>query len=79
MGAELLPKCCSRCHTEAMDRPGRYYTMTALERDRVIRDLKRRGVTNKRIGQQVGMTESGVRRAWERISNGGFGEGMTRM
>jgi hypothetical protein len=60
------------------DRPGRWYALPAIERDRLILQLKRRGWTHKRIGVQVGMTESGVRRAVERIRDGGFGEGMTR-
>jgi hypothetical protein len=40
--------------------------------------LRRRGWTYKRIGAQVGMTESGLRRACARIREGRFGEGMTR-
>ena len=60
------------------DRPGRFYALPAIERDRMILQLKRRGLTHKRIGAAVGMTESGVRRALQRIAEGGFGEGMTR-
>ena len=60
------------------DRPGRFYAIPALERDRMIMQLRRRGWTYKRIGQRVGMSESGVKRSLDRIRAGGFGEGMTR-
>ena len=60
------------------DMPGRWYTIPAHERDRMILQLRRAGWTHKRIGQRVGMTESGVKRALDRIRDGGFGEGMTR-
>jgi DNA-binding NarL/FixJ family response regulator len=40
--------------------------------------LKRQGWTNARIGKRVGLSESGVRRACERIREGRFGEGATR-
>jgi DNA-binding NarL/FixJ family response regulator len=60
------------------DQPGRYYAQPPQVRDQAILRLKRRGWTNQRIGQQVGMTESGVRRSLERIAMGRFGEGMTR-
>jgi DNA-directed RNA polymerase specialized sigma24 family protein len=56
----------------------RIYAIPAPERDRLILQLHRRGWTYERIGQRVGMSESGVRRALERIRLGGFGEGMTR-
>jgi len=58
--------------------PDRIYTIPAPERDRLIVVLRRRGLTNKAIGARVGMSESGVRRALQRIRDGGFGEGMTR-
>jgi hypothetical protein len=60
------------------DQPGRFYSIPAPERDRMIVDLRRRGWTNARIGKAVGMSESGVRRALERIRMGGFGHGATR-
>lgn len=60
------------------DRPGRWYPMPAINRDRMIVALRQRGWTYKRIGLKVGMSESGVRHAMERIRDGGFGEGMTR-
>lgn len=60
------------------ERRGRYYSIPAPDRDAMIIQLKRRGWTNVRIGRRVGMSESGVRRAVERIKAGGFGEGMTR-
>jgi hypothetical protein len=44
----------------------------------MILRLRRAGWTYERIGARVGMSESGVRRALERIRDGGFGEGMTR-
>lgn len=40
--------------------PGRWYTLPAQERDRLIIQLRRAGRTYKRIGQRVGMTESGA-------------------
>lgn len=58
-----------------MDRPGRFYALPAHVRDEQIVQLKRRGWSNAKIGRAVGMTESGVRRAWERIRSGG-GEGQ---
>jgi hypothetical protein len=59
-------------------RTGRFYAIPAPVRDRMIIDLRRRGWTYKRIGRHVGMSESGVKRALDRIRMGGFGEGMTR-
>ena len=60
------------------DRRGRYYAIPPQERDRMIVQMHRQGWTYKRIGRQVGMSESGVARAVQRIRMGGFGEGMTR-
>lgn len=60
------------------DRPGRFYAIPPLQRDRMIVQLRRAGWTYKRIGKRVGMSESGVKRACDRIADGGFGEGMTR-
>ena len=57
---------------------GRYYELSAPERDRRIAFLRGRGWTYKKIGRAVGMSESGVRRAGDRIRDGGFGQGMTR-
>jgi DNA-binding CsgD family transcriptional regulator len=59
-----------------MDRKGRFYTLTAPERDRQIVDLKNRGLSNVKIARAVGMTESGVRHAILRIREGGFGQGQ---
>lgn len=42
------------------DMPGRWYTLPAQERDRLIIQLRRASRTYKRIGQRVGMTESGA-------------------
>jgi DNA-directed RNA polymerase specialized sigma24 family protein len=58
--------------------PDRIYAIPAPQRDLLIMRLRRRGWTYERIGERVGMSESGVRRALERIRAGGFGEGMTR-
>jgi DNA-binding NarL/FixJ family response regulator len=58
------------------ERKGRFYDIPAPERDRQIVALTNRGWTNVRIGRQVGMTESGVRSALARISEGGFGQGQ---
>jgi hypothetical protein len=66
------------CDNGPMDRPGRFYAIPAQQRDAMILELRRRGWTYERIGKRVGMTESGVRRALERIRVGGFGEGMRR-
>ena len=60
------------------DRPGRFYTLPAHVRDERILKLRKLGWTYKRIGAAVGMDESGVRRALQRIKDGGFGQGMTR-
>ena len=60
------------------ERPGRYYTLPAHERDTLIVQLRNRGLTYRAIGKRVGMSESGVRRACDRIRMGGFGQGMTR-
>ncbi len=57
---------------------GRYYALSAPDRDRLIVDLRRQGWTHARIGRRVGKNESGVRRHLKRMSAGGFGEGMTR-
>jgi IS30 family transposase len=57
-------------------RKGRFYTLTAPERDRQIVQLRQRGWTYAKIGRAVGMTESGVRRSIERIREGGFGQGQ---
>jgi hypothetical protein len=56
----------------------RLYSIPPQRRDQMIVQLRRRGWTNAKIGKAVGMTESGVRRALQRIATGGFGEGMTR-
>jgi DNA-binding NarL/FixJ family response regulator len=61
-----------------MERRGRFYAIPPVERDRMIMRLRRAGWTYKRIGVRVGMSESGVKRALDRIAMGGFGEGMTR-
>ena len=60
------------------DRPGRWYTIPPLERDKLILQLRRAGWSYKRIAARVGMSESGVSRALDRIREGRFGEGMTR-
>lgn len=61
-----------------MDQAGRYYAMPSQVRDKTIVELKRKGWTNARIGKQVGMSESGVRRAVDRIRAGGYGDGISR-
>ena len=60
------------------DKPGRWYAIPPPERDAMIVQLRRAGWSNARIGARVGMSESGVRRALQRIREGGFGEGATR-
>ena len=60
------------------DSPGRYYALPAHVRDERILKLRRLGWTYAKIGREVGVDESGVRRAIQRIRDGGFGEGMTR-
>jgi len=54
----------------------RLYDIPAHERDAMIVQLRRRGMTYAAIARRV--TESGVRRALARISAGGFGQGVTR-
>ena len=56
----------------------RLYDIPAHERDAMIVQLRRRGMTYAAIARRVGMTESGVRRALARICAGGFGQGVTR-
>ena len=57
---------------------GRYYDIPPHVRDERIVKLRRLGWTYARIGEDVGMDESGVRRAIQRIRDGGFGEGISR-
>ena len=59
-------------------RTGRFYAIPPHERDRMILKLRRAGFTLAQIGKRVGMSESGVQRALQRIREGRFGEGMTR-
>lgn len=62
------------------DQPGRWYEMPPQVRDAEIVRLRRRGWTDKQIGRAVGMSESGVKRAVDRIRDGGgFGGGATRV
>ena len=66
-------------HNKRMaDQPGRFYALPAHVRDEQIVKLRRIGWTYKRIAARVGMDESGVRRAMQRIKAGGFGEGNSR-
>ena len=62
-------------------RRGRYYALPAQERDKFIVQLRNMGWTYKRIGKhpQVGMSESGVKRSIDRIREGGFGQGISRV
>jgi len=60
------------------DRRGRFYAINAPDRDRLIVQLRQRGWTYKRIGKRVGISESGVLRALQRIAEGGFGGGIQR-
>jgi DNA-directed RNA polymerase specialized sigma24 family protein len=56
----------------------RYYDIPPHVRDERILKLRRLGWTYAKIGRAVGMDESGVRRALERIRERGFGQGATR-
>ena len=60
------------------EHPGRWYSLPPQERDRLILQMRRSGFTYRQIGKRVGMSESGVARAVQRIRLGGFGEGATR-
>lgn len=61
----------------AMSRqPQRWYEIPTQVRDQMIVQLRRRGWTYKNIGKRVGMSESGVKRALDRIAGGGYGQGM---
>jgi hypothetical protein len=77
---QLLRAVLGECATmlRMSDQPGRWYALPPIRRDEMIVKLRRAGWTHARIGRRVGMSESGVRRALERIRGGGFGEGMTR-
>lgn len=68
----------SRGDDGSVHRADRLYAIPAQERDRLIIQLRRAGWTYKRIGKRVGMSESGVARAVQRIREGRFGEGMMR-
>jgi hypothetical protein len=63
---------------ETTERRGRFYAMPAQRRDELIVRLRGRGMSLKAIANRVGMSESGVSRALDRIADGGFGQGMTR-
>ena len=58
------------------ERKGRFYALTADERDRQICDLKNKGWNNVRIAKRIGLTEGGVRAAIIRIREGGYGQGQ---
>jgi DNA-directed RNA polymerase specialized sigma24 family protein len=58
------------------DKPGRFYTLPPQVRDEMIVQLRGRGLTYAAIARRVGMDESGVRRALQRIRDGGFGQGQ---
>jgi lambda repressor-like predicted transcriptional regulator len=51
----------------------RLYKLSAVQRDRLIVELRAKGWTLRAIGQRVGMDHSGVRRSLERIERGGQG------
>jgi lambda repressor-like predicted transcriptional regulator len=51
----------------------RLYTLSAVQRDRLIVELRAKGATLREIGRRVGMDHSGVRRTLERIERGGRG------
>ena len=61
-----------------MEQRGRWYALGPRERDQLIVQLRRAGWTYKRIGRRVGMSESGVARAGQRIREGRFGTGSAR-
>jgi hypothetical protein len=47
--------------------------LTPAQRDRTIIDLRKRGLSYRAIGKQVGMDGSAVMRAWRRLEAGGPG------
>ena len=74
-----MQRCIRSWENAAVDeRPGRWYAIPPQERDRMIVQMRRQGFTYRQIGKRVGMSESGVARAIQRIRLGGFGQGVTR-
>jgi hypothetical protein len=54
----------------------RYYDqiqLTPYQRDKMIVDLRRRGLSYRAIGKRVGMSANGVMLAWRRLQAGGAG------
>jgi transposase len=51
--------------------PDRYYSMSAEDRDRRIRELRLRGLSYREIGKQVGMSANGVMHSLRRMQAGG--------
>ena len=49
--------------------------LTAMQRDDMIVDLRRRGFTYRQIAPRVGMSAGGVLRALQRIGEGRRGAG----
>jgi hypothetical protein len=47
---------------------GRYYRMGADERDKKIAELRRRGMSYRDIGKQVGMSANGVMHSLRRMA-----------
>jgi hypothetical protein len=47
--------------------------LTPYLRDQKIIELRKRGLSYRRIGRAVGMDGSGVYRAWQRLRAGGQG------
>jgi transposase len=50
--------------------PDRYYRLGAAERDRVIRELRLRGMSYREIGKRVGMSANGVMHSLRRMREG---------
>jgi transcriptional regulator with XRE-family HTH domain len=50
--------------------PDRYYKMSASERDKMIRELRLRGMSYRDIGRRVGMSANGVMQSLRRMQRG---------
>lgn len=49
---------------------GRYYTLPAAERDKLIMELRMRGWSYRAIGKRVGMSANGVMHSLRRMAEG---------
>jgi transposase len=50
--------------------PDRYYKLGAVDRDKLIRELRLRGMSYREIGKRVGMSANGVMHSLRRMQRG---------